>query len=144
MATTIPQSGSSQALASLGSPVCQTETPPVPMSDIPLISMPTRAFTHQVPHQSPAKKWVCSPNGASDDCPGKRACAKAAEAVTSSGQSTPQGDRKPPKTPPEAHDNGMGASGSTGEHNSENNTNHCGDNSTQDESKETMADSDLD
>ena len=41
------------------------------------------------------------------------------------------------------YNNGVGASGSTEEHNSEDNTDHCGDESTQDESRENTADSDL-
>ena len=37
----------------------------------------------------------------------------------------------------------MIASGNSEEHDSENNTDHCGDESTQDESRENVADSDL-
>ena len=50
---------------------------------------------------------------------------------------------QPPKSPPEAHNNGMGASGSTEEHKSEDHTDHCGDVSTQDELRQNAADSDL-
>ena len=59
VAATTPESWGSQALASMSSPACQTETPPLPilpMSDIPLIGTPSRAFTHWVHHQFPAHK----------------------------------------------------------------------------------------
>ena len=82
-------------------------------------------------------KQDCSPNGPPNDWPGKRAHGKTIEAKVSTGHSTPQGDWEPPETPLEAHDNGMGASRSTEEHNSEDNTNHSGDESTKDESRRT-------
>ena len=75
-------------------------------------------------------KWDHSPIGAPNDWPGKRACAKTAEANVSSGHSIPQGNRELPETPMETPNNGMGASGSTEEHSSEDNTDHCGDKST--------------
>ena len=63
--------------------------------------------------------------------------AKTTEANVSSGHSTPQGEREPPETPPEAPNNDTVASGSTEEHDSGDNTDHCGDESTQDESRES-------
>ena len=48
-----------------------------------------------------------------------------------------------PKTTPEAPNNDMVALGSTGEHDIEDNTNHCGDKSNQDESRENTANSNL-
>ena len=83
------------------------------------------------------------PNGAPNDQPGKRAHAKTAEANVSSGHSTPQGNGELPTTPLKVHDNSVGASGSMEEHNSKDNTNHCGDESTQDELRENAIDSDL-
>ena len=56
-----------------------------------------------------------------------------AETDVSSGDNTPQGNRELPKITPETLQDGMVASGSTGEHDSEDNTNYCGDKSNQDE-----------
>ena len=83
------------------------------------------------------------PIGASDDQPGRRTHAKTTEADASSGHSTPKGNGELPKAPLEVHNNGMGASGRTEEHNSKDNTDHCGDKSTQDKLRENAADSDL-
>ena len=68
---------------------------------------------------------------------------KLQRANVSSGHSTPQGDGELPKTTPETPNNGVVALGSTGEHDSEDNTNHCGDKSNQDESRENAANSNL-
>ena len=66
-----------------------------------------------------------------------------AEVKVSSGHSTSQGNGELPETPQEAPNNGMGASGSTEEQNSKDNTNHSDKESTQEESRENAADSDL-
>ena len=58
---------------------------------------------------------------------------KATEANISSGHCTPQGNGEPPKTPLAVHNNAVGASESIEEKNSKDNTDHCGDNPTQDE-----------
>ena len=88
-------------------------------------------------------KQDCSPSGASNDQPGKRTHAGTTKAEVSSGNSMSQGDREPPGTPPEAHNNGLGTSRTTEEHNSEDNTDHSGKKSTKDELREKTADSDL-
>ena len=147
MPATAPESGVPQAQVSMSRPAHQTKTPPhpiLPLSNIPLIG------THPVGHSLTRllvdpqhTKWDHSPNGASNNQPGKRAHTETAEAKVSSGHSTLQGDREPPETPPEACNNGVYASRSAEEHNSEDNTDHSSDESTQDESRENAADSDL-
>ena len=143
MATTTLESGGQQALVSMSSPVWQTETPPLPslpLSKIPIISTPLvghslNGFLFNPQHT----KWDCFPNGDPDNHPSKRAHAKTTEAEVSSGYSTPQGDEEPPQTQLEVPNNGVGASRST----EEDNTDHSGNESTQDKSRENAADSDL-
>ena len=53
------------------------------------------------------------------------------------------GNRELPRTPPEAPNNGVGTSGSTEEHNSKDNTDQGGNESTQDKLRENAANSDL-
>ena len=86
-------------------------------------------------------KLDCSPSGEPNDWPHKRVHAKIAEANVSSGHSTPQGDGVPPKSTLETPNKGMVASGSTGEHDSEDNTDHYGDESNQHESRENASNS---
>ena len=70
---------------------------------------PSRMFTFQVPHQSPAHSGITPPNGASDDQPRKRAHTKTIEAKASSGHSTLQGGKELSKMPPGMHHNGTDA-----------------------------------
>ena len=147
MATTTPESGGPQALVSMSSPVYKMENPPLlilSLSNIPLISIPPVGhllirFLVDPQHT----KQDHSPSGGPDDHLGKRAHAKTTEATVSSVHSAPQRNRELSKTPTEAPSNGVGASGSTEEDNSKDNTDHGGNESTQDESRENAADSDL-
>ena len=109
----------------------------------PLLAPHGQAFTHQVPHWPKHTKWDCSLNCVSNNQLGKRAHAKATEADVSSGCSTPQGDGEAPEKPLGAPKNDMVVSGSTEEHDREDNADHCGDESTQDKSRENAANFDL-
>ena len=73
----------------------------------------------------------------------QEAHAKITEADMNSGYSTPQGNGELPEITPEAPNSAMVALGSTGEHDSEDNTGHCGDESDQDKSREKTANSNL-
>ena len=100
-------------------------------------------LTHWVPHWTQAQKvGLVSPHSPLNNCPGKSACAKTTEAKVSSRHNTPQGDGELPETP-WVPDNGVSASWSIEEHNSEDNTDHSGNESTQEESRKNAADSDL-
>ena len=72
-----------------------------------------------------------------------RAHVEITEADVSSGCSAPQGNGKAHETPPDVPNNDMVASGSTEEHNHEDNADHCGEESTQDQSRENAVNSDL-
>ena len=140
------ESKGSQVLASKSSPAHQTGTPPLPsppISDIPLIGAPLRYSLVGFIINPQCKKQDCSPSSTPDDQPCKRAHTGTAETNVSSWYSTPQSNGEPPEMSPEAHDNNMVASGSTGGNESEDNTDYCGDESTQDELRENMADSNL-
>ena len=129
-AATTPESEGSQALACTSSPVHQTETPPfpiLPMSDSPNWQPPVRHSLVKFLIDPQYTKWDCFSSGAPDDRPGKKAHTETTETDVSSGHSTPQGNGELPKTLPEAPNNGVGASWSAEEHNSKDNTNHCGD-----------------
>ena len=134
-----------QAPASMSNPAFQIETPPLPilcMSDIPLIStLQVGCLLIRFIFNPPHKMQDHSPSSAPDDQSGKRAHAKTAEANVSIGHNTPQGKKEPPRIPLETPNNDTVASGSTEEHDSGDNTNHCGDQSTQDVSRENMANS---
>ena len=113
-----------------------------PCQTSPLLALPVGSPLIWVHCQSQHKKWDCSPKGAPDDQPVKRAYTETAEANVSSGHSTQQGDWKPCETPLEVLNNDMVALGGTGEHVSEDDMD-CGDQSAQDESRENVANSDL-
>ena len=145
--TPVPGSEGSQALAPTRSPVHHSETPPppiLPLLDVPYISiLPVGHSLVRFLINPQHEKLDHSPKGAPDDQPGKRAHAETTEAKASSGCSTLQGGKEPPGIPLEAHEKGTGANKSTKEHNNRNSIDHSGDESTQDESRENAADSDL-
>ena len=92
-ATNTPESKDSWAPASTNSPLHQTGTSPLPMSDIPLINtLQVGCSLIGFIINPKDKKWDHSPNSALDDWPGKKTCAKTAEADISNEHSTPQGD----------------------------------------------------
>ena len=118
--------------------------PVLPMLDIPLIGTPpiwcspVRFIIN--PHH---RKQDHCPSGTPDNQPGKRAYAETSEANVSNGHKTPQVNAELPITILETPNDAMVAFGSTGEHGSEDNTDHCGDNSNQDESRKKVANSNL-
>ena len=146
VASTAPESGGPQALVSMSNPVCQMETGsshPSPVKHSPHWHPSSRMFTCSVPHQSPACKVRLLPHQCPSDHPAKRAHAETAEAKVSSGHSTSQSKGELPRTPPEVPNNSMGAFGSTEGHNSKDNTNQGGRESTQGKLRENAADSNL-
>ena len=126
---------------------CQTKTLPLlilPLSNIPLIGTPpVRCSLAELLINPQHTKQHHSPKGVPSNWRDKRAHSKTTKAKVSSRCSTPQGDREPPEMPPEACKNGVSASRSAEKHNNMDNTDQSGDKSTQDESRENAADSDL-
>ena len=146
-AATVLEPEGPQAPVSTSSPVHQAGAPPLPifsMLDIPLIGTPPVGhslirFIIDPLH----KKQDHSPISAPDSQPGEMAHAETTEANVSSGHRTVQGTGELPEMPPEVPIEDTVASGSTEEHDSGDNTNHCGNESTQNELRENTADSDL-